>query len=203
MKKSRFSEEQIVGVLKEAEAGVSVKEICRRIGISDATFYHWKAKCGGTGSERGAASAPTGRCERAAEEDRGAAGVGHRRVEGGAVKKVVGPREEREAVRVARDQAGLSERHACGLIGMHRGNRWYRPRAVSRVLSFTLPNNRSEASVTSRTFFLYRGCHRSSNHASRTFPENLQRIHRQSSRPPTVGQTAVLVLLTVHALAFH
>ena len=47
MKKSRFSEEQIVGMLKEAEAGVPVKELCRRIGISDAPFYHWKAKYGG------------------------------------------------------------------------------------------------------------------------------------------------------------
>ena len=46
MKNSRFSKEQSVGVLKEAEAGVPVTELCRRIGISTRTFYHWKAKYG-------------------------------------------------------------------------------------------------------------------------------------------------------------
>lgn len=47
MKRSRFSEEQIIGVLKEQEAGMSTVEVCRRHGISPATFYKWKSKFGG------------------------------------------------------------------------------------------------------------------------------------------------------------
>lgn len=47
MKKKRFTEEQIIGFLKEAEAGVAVKELCRKHGFSDAAFYGWRAKFGG------------------------------------------------------------------------------------------------------------------------------------------------------------
>ena len=47
MKKQRFTEEQIIGVLKEQEAGVRAADLCRKHGISEATFYNWKAKYGG------------------------------------------------------------------------------------------------------------------------------------------------------------
>ena len=47
MERSRYTEEQIIGILKEQEAGVPVAELCRKHGMSDATFYNWKSKYGG------------------------------------------------------------------------------------------------------------------------------------------------------------
>jgi putative transposase len=47
MKRKQFSEEQIIGILKEAEAGATAKEVCRRHGVSENTFYRWKSKYGG------------------------------------------------------------------------------------------------------------------------------------------------------------
>ena len=49
MKKSKFSEAQIAFALKQAEGGTPVEEVCRKMGISDATFYNWKKKYGGLG----------------------------------------------------------------------------------------------------------------------------------------------------------
>ena len=47
MKRKRYSEEQIIRILKEAESGVKTADLCRKYGMSDATFYNWKAKYGG------------------------------------------------------------------------------------------------------------------------------------------------------------
>lgn len=47
MKRSRFSEEQIISILKEQESGISVADLCRKHGVSDASIYKWKAKFGG------------------------------------------------------------------------------------------------------------------------------------------------------------
>jgi putative transposase len=47
MKRKRFSEEQIIGILKEHEAGIPVSDLCRKHGVSDASIYKWKARYGG------------------------------------------------------------------------------------------------------------------------------------------------------------
>jgi putative transposase len=47
MKRNRFNEEQIIGILREQEAGLGTADVCRKHGISSATFYKWKAKYGG------------------------------------------------------------------------------------------------------------------------------------------------------------
>ena len=102
MRKSRYTEKQIVGILKESEAGLETAELCRKHGISDKTFYRLEGEVRWAGSERSAAASSTGRREPQAQAAGSRTGFGHRRIQGGAIKKVVSPQARREAVAVFR-----------------------------------------------------------------------------------------------------
>ena len=112
MKRSRFSDEQIIGVLKEHRAGLSANELCRKYGISDATFYEWR---GMEVSE--AAEEPRGG-EREAEAPPGRRHARRLDVARDARKKLLTPGLRRSAVTWAIDNKGYSQRRACGLLGM-------------------------------------------------------------------------------------
>jgi putative transposase len=113
MKRLRFTEEQIIAVLREQEAGVPMAEVCRKHGISSATFYKWKAKYGGLGYP-----SPSGcgrwRMRTPAEADAGRCHARQRRVEGSAGKKVVMPAARREATTYLRQTFEMSERRPAG-----------------------------------------------------------------------------------------
>jgi hypothetical protein len=93
--KRRFTEEQIIGILREQEAGGAVKEITRRHGISEQSFYRWKAKYGGMEVSRGPASAGARGGERQAQAASGRGASGQRGAEGRARPKVVRPAGKR------------------------------------------------------------------------------------------------------------
>jgi putative transposase len=67
MKGTRHSEEQIIAILKQGEAGLTTTDLCRQHGISEQTYYRWKAKYGGMGKWRSEQAQATGRRESEAE----------------------------------------------------------------------------------------------------------------------------------------
>ena len=86
MKKGRFSEEQIIGILKQHEAGGKAADLAREHGISEATIYTWKSKYGG-GGERGTTIEGAGGREPPAETSGGRSQPGQRSAEGDRAKK--------------------------------------------------------------------------------------------------------------------
>lgn len=130
MKGKRFTEEQIIGVLKEAEAGAKTKDLCRQYGISDATFYNWKAKYGGLTvsevrrlRELEQENAKLKKLLAEAERDQSS-------VEGSAQSKMVGPRVKRQAVDVLWQEHGFGVTRACGLANISRSLYGYQSRRL-------------------------------------------------------------------------
>ena len=124
MKRKRFSVEQIVGVLKQAEVGVPVAELIRKVGISEQTFYRWKKQYVGLEVDQV-------RQMKQLQEEKSAEAVGGR-VEPGqddaagcAAKKVVKPSRRRPLVDHLRDHYRASERHACRVLLVVRGTYRY------------------------------------------------------------------------------
>ncbi|MBA4082999.1 MAG: IS3 family transposase [Erythrobacter sp.] len=127
MKRSRFNEEQIIAILKEQEAGMATAEVCRRHGISSATFYKWKSKFGGL-------DVSEARRLRSLEEENlrlkkllAEAMLDNAVLKDLAFKKMVTPGAKREAVAHAREHHGVSERRACALVGVSRRVIRYEP----------------------------------------------------------------------------
>ena len=117
--KKRFTEEQIIGVLKEADAGVKPTELCRRHAISEATYYSWKAKFGGmTVSEAQRLKALE------QENSRLKKLLAESMLDQAALKdlqpKVVSLQARREAVRTLMTERGMGIPRACGLVGVSR-----------------------------------------------------------------------------------
>ena len=117
MKRSRFSEEQIIGILKEHAAGLSASELCRKYGISDATFYTWRKKFGGI-------EVSDAKKLRALEEEnrRLKRLLAESVLDNATLKEMLSKTSDagsrREAVNWAISQKSYSQRRACGLVGI-------------------------------------------------------------------------------------
>ena len=122
MKRSKFTEERIIAILREEEAGAKTAEVCRRHGISGATFYAWKAKFGGM--ELSEAKRLKALEDENGKLKRAACGGDARQhsPEGPAVKRMVTPAAGREAVAHLEQGYEMSERRACSLIGADRSS---------------------------------------------------------------------------------
>ena len=119
MKRARFTEEQIIGILQEHEAGAKCPDLCRKHGMSEGTFYAWKSRFGGM-------TVPDAKRLKALEDENGklkrllADTVLDMSAMRELLAKVVGPVVQREAVAHLQAKMGLSERRACQIVGADR-----------------------------------------------------------------------------------
>ena len=124
MRKSRFTEEQIAHALAQAQAGVPVKELCRKYGVSEATFYTWR-KIRDADSQRAEATQAARGREPQAEAAGGGPGAGQADPAGRRPGENLKPARQRELVRKIRERYATSERRTCRLIRFSRSSHQY------------------------------------------------------------------------------
>nr|WP_156444653.1 IS3 family transposase [Sphingomonas sp. CCH20-B6] len=126
MKRKQFSEEQIIGILKEAEAGAVVTELCRKHGMSSATYYAWKAKFGGLevsdAKRLRSLEEENARLKRLLADTM----LDNAGLKDLLSKKLVAPAAKRQAVAHLQATLGMSERRACAVVGADRTSMRYR-----------------------------------------------------------------------------
>nr|WP_182506581.1 MULTISPECIES: IS3 family transposase [unclassified Ochrobactrum] len=199
MKKQRFTEERIIAVLKEQEAGMKVADLCRKYGISDATFYNWKAKYGGM-------EVSAAKRLKALEEENAKLKklLAEQMLDAAALrellgKKMVGPAAKRDAVAHLKDIMGLSERRACQIVSADRKMIRYRscrpPEVELRAKLRDLANERRRFGYR-RLFVLLRrdGEPSGVNRIYRLYREEGLSVRKRKARRRAVGTRAPILV---------
>ncbi|ASS53998.1 IS3 family transposase [Rhizobium leguminosarum] len=199
MKKQRFTEEQIIGVLKEQEAGAKAADLCRKHGISEATFYNWKAKYGGM-------EVSEAKRLKALEDEntRLKKLLAEQMLDAAALcellgKKMVGPAAKREAVTHLKAVMGLSERRACQIVSADRKTIRYRsnrpPEVDLRAKLRDLANERRRFGYR-RLFILLRrdGEPSGVNRIYRLYREEGLSVRKRKARRRAVGTRAPILV---------
>ncbi|WP_085982955.1 IS3 family transposase [Brucella intermedia] len=199
MKKQRFTEERIIAVLKEQEAGMKVADLCRKYGISDATFYNWKAKYGGM-------EVSEAKRLKALEEENAKLKklLAEQMLDAAALrellgKKMVGPAAKRDAVAHLKDIMGLSERRACQIVSADRKMIRYRscrpPEVELRAKLRDLANERRRFGYR-RLFVLLRrdGEPSGVNRIYRLYREEGLSVRKRKARRRAVGTRAPILV---------
>nr|WP_316173149.1 IS3 family transposase [Bradyrhizobium sp. SZCCHNRI2049] len=194
MKRKRFTDEQIIAVLKEHEAGAKTADLARKHGISEATLYNWKAKFGGM-------EVSEAKRLKALEDENAKLKklLAEQMLDAAALRellsKMVGPAAKRAAAAHLQAKLGLSERRACSIVGADRTMVRYRSRRPSdaelRVRLRELANERRRFGYRRLFILLRREGERSGiNRIHRLYREEGLTVRKRRARRKAIGMRA-------------